>query len=947
MNIMNRLTWKSMLENRTRTIVTIIGIVLSAALFCGITTLGASILSYLIDLQIAVGGDYYVSATVQSFDDAEDIKKNNYADSIAEAQILGVSNFFGFEFRTQSGMIIAGDRTFYQSRPSLTAKEGRLPQNSSEIAIDECLMQTLRDMGYPTELGSKIELPVTPYIEAMQQGDPNEEVFTVAVTLVGIVPQEVYDTAQITPYDNGYLACIYTTLDENTPDAIYHDLYLKTATPFQALNLATEVGGKLNYDLLQYYGISKAYNITVAVLSIVSAVIVVIMLGTVSMISNAFSISVSQRTKEFGLLSSVGATRKQLRKSVQAEATILCILGIPLGLLLGFVATALLLKYSGSTVESMLATTKTGIMLTAMANPVSFLSAALISAATVFLSALLPSRRATKITPLDAIRQAKDYNVAHGTVRASQKRWEMGRISANMAKKYYRTSRKKYRSIVAALAVSVVLFMSASGISIAIGAAADIMDNSENYDFIVSVNPADSDNFEQLRNHKSVSHAVLRNEDYFHAIILDSYESEERQSILASDDGPGISAANFWRTNTSRMYYLEDDAFRSFLEEYGVDPAPYFDAKNPLAVVFCHETIISKEVEENKWENYHVNFAPFKDSVASITLTPDDPDVGTWIKEQIKAQGYDEAFPESGGYDVLPDGRMVYRAVYAGYNILSQGDGVGELIKAGEDQTFTFLAVDEMDEDGTIATRFYLFDEATGTTAKEATAQIANNNTTMGIGAQIYGVPYGLPQEAVDFCFLTMLRPLSMCPVEQTDSVQMCISTKDYQATIDFLNHPPAGVDVGYYDCLGEQYQMRQIKKLIDVFSYTFAGVMMLICVANVFNTISTNILLRRKDFGMLRSLGMSNRNIRAMVAREILTCGFRALCWSLPVGLCLNITVQLIVQNMAYGVSAAPWASLAVAIGIVLVVMGSSMFYALTRIRKDNPIDAIRMENT
>ena len=82
MNIMNRLTWKSMVKNRTRTIITAIGIALAAALFCAVTTMGASILSYMIDLQIAVGGDYHVSAVTLTQEEANAIRNREYGQTL-------------------------------------------------------------------------------------------------------------------------------------------------------------------------------------------------------------------------------------------------------------------------------------------------------------------------------------------------------------------------------------------------------------------------------------------------------------------------------------------------------------------------------------------------------------------------------------------------------------------------------------------------------------------------------------------------------------------------------------------------------------------------------------------------------------------------------------------------------------------------------------------------
>ena len=97
----------------------------------------------------------------------------------------------------------------------------------------------------------------------------------------------------------------------------------------------------------------------------------------------------------------------------------------------------------------------------------------------------------------------------------------------------------------------------------------------------------------------------------------------------------------------------------------------------------------------------------------------------------------------------------------------------------------------------------------------------------------------------------------------------------------------------------------------------------------------------------MLRSLGMSSRKIAEMTVREYAMCGFRALCWSLPIGLFADYLLKRLLamaMTLEYGF---PWASFGIIVGCVVLVIGSSVDYALTRIRKDNPIDAIRMENT
>ena len=244
MNIMNRLTWKSMVKNRTRTVVTAIGITLAAALFCAITTMGASILAYLIDLEIAIAGDYHVSATQLSEKEAEAIRTHEDVKSVAEAHILGVVNFYGQELGPNSGLIKACNAKYYETMPRISLLEGRLPQNSSELVIGEYLLHTMEAQGYLTEIGNEITLTVTPAVEALGQGNSSAPTFTITGTIVGILPHnEVMFPA---PDQAERYSYIYTFLDENTPSPLYCDLYLKAANPYHAVNLATAIKGDAN-----------------------------------------------------------------------------------------------------------------------------------------------------------------------------------------------------------------------------------------------------------------------------------------------------------------------------------------------------------------------------------------------------------------------------------------------------------------------------------------------------------------------------------------------------------------------------------------------------------------------------------------------------------------------------------------------------------------------------
>ncbi|MBE6942590.1 MAG: FtsX-like permease family protein [Ruminococcaceae bacterium] len=941
MNIMNRLTWKSMVKNRTRTIVTTIGIALSAALFCAVTTMGASILSYLIDLQIAVGGDYHVSAVTLTQEEADTIRNREDVASFAETQTLGMVNFYVEEMGFNSGLVKACNEAYFENMPTVL-KEGRLPQNSGEFVIGEYLLHNMEAKGYPTAIGSEVTLTVTPYVASMKQGDPEAPTFTITGTIVGIHDM---NSSVVAPGEGGGYSYIFTGLDENTPNSLYCDLFLKAESPLKAKDLAAAVKGSANYSLLQYYGIVEAGNVAFVIPGIMAAIIAIVMVGTIGLISNAFSVSVAQRTQEFGLLSSVGATKKQLRRSVHFEAGMLCLMGIPLGILLGFGAVVVLLHTAGDTVESMVATMQSGVQIKAVANPVALLGAAGIAAATVFLSSWIPSVKAARITPISAIRQESEYQADKKLTKTARKWWKPGKVSANMAAKYYRTNRKKYRPIVTALSISVVLFLSAMAVSSSLQFISDSIEL-DNFDFIVFIHNGDEALLNEIRNHESVAQSVLYDNERIYTLITDEYESEQRKDAFDTEDPVDKDVAITWKTNAASVYYLEDDAFRAYLQEQGVDPDPYFDKDNPLATVFYQQWqyVGMTEIGYN-WISF--TFPPLDDAVTELPVLPDAPNVDDYVTAQIKAQGHQEAIVMPEGFDVLPDGRIVYRVGAQGCTLKPHESGVYEIIAEGPEQIFTFLAVEEAIEENHVVIRYYTYDEETGSVGNTVIAETAGSANSVRIGAQLNGIPFGISNDASSAMHLSLLMPLSMREDSYGRSA-LSLRSNNYPATKAFLDSLAQDDSVMVYnDYLAEQYQMRQVSNLVNLFAVVFVVIMTLISVANIFNVVSTNILLRRRDLDMLQSLGMTRRGIAAMTAREYLSCGIRALCWSLPIGVLLMLGIKILLGNLINGGNEIPWWAVLAATASVFLVVGSSMLYALIRIQKDNPIDAIRMENT
>ena len=138
----------------------------------------------------------------------------------------------------------------------------------------------------------------------------------------------------------------------------------------------------------------------------------------------------------------------------------------------------------------------------------------------------------------------------------------------------------------------------------------------------------------------------------------------------------------------------------------------------------------------------------------------------------------------------------------------------------------------------------------------------------------------------------------------------------------------------------------RALLLVVDIFVYGFILLIALIVVANIFNTISTNILLRRKEFAMLKSVGMAKRGFDRMMNFECLLYGVKSLLIGLPVSFLLCYLMSKSLQVGWNAAFAIPWGNVAVVVVSVFVMVFGSMLYSMRKIKRDNPIEALRNDN-
>lgn len=172
------------------------------------------------------------------------------------------------------------------------------------------------------------------------------------------------------------------------------------------------------------------------------------------------------------------------------------------------------------------------------------------------------------------------------------------------------------------------------------------------------------------------------------------------------------------------------------------------------------------------------------------------------------------------------------------------------------------------------------------------------------------------------------------------------------QATLELQNFfknessYSASIASRVYDNRAAKESEMALLAIINIFSYGFITLITLIVVANVFNTISTNVQLRRKEFAMLKSVGMTKKGFDHMMNYECILYGIKGLFYGLPASVFLCYLMYRGMNQAMETRFSMPWVSVVIVCISVFLIIFASMLYSMSKIKKDNPIDALRNDN-
>ena len=907
MNVFNKVTLESLKKNRTRTVVTIIGIMLSAAMICASTTFVSSMQNFVLRCEIYSSGDWHGAVYDAAYKDYEDIRDSGKVSSAAYAQVLGYAKIDSANERKPYLYVLGGDVVsgYFETMP-VHLLLGTLPKDSTEIILPEHLTSNGKvnyklgdtvtlDVGDRTLDGRRLgqDTPVYTYDSETQveimSGERLENTEPRTYTVVGIYERPTFEDYSAP----GYTAL--TAADTKSADQAPIHCYFKLHKPAGVYDFMKEMGYTQEYryayntKVLLYSGTAPFDSFLTAFYSLAAIIIALIVFGSVSLIYNAFSISVSERTRQFGLLSSVGATRKQLRRMVLFEALAVSIVGIPLGILVGIGGIGITLLLIGDKFFSIV---RVDIPMRLCVSWQAVIIAAVIALVTVLISAWIPSKRATRVSAVEAIRQSMDIKVSGRPVRTSKLAYKLFGLPGVLAGKHYKRNRKKYRTTVVSLFMSIVLFVSAAAFTDYMMESAEGGLASDQFDLIYA---AESDAssamtpdalLELLFSEQNVTGGTYTKKQFLQGDISREYVTAMFADRFADFGMESEDRAPKDFSISGYLYFVADAEFNRLLEKYNLKEADYYDRDKPLGIALDRNIELDRRLEK------YVTLDTLKGDGCVIE--------GLYY---VEIDGYyrkDSRIDENGNKVVLYQNR----------------DNENDIIELPYEESFA---------------KYTLRSEKT----IEEAPFFVSRSTPVAIN-MIY--PYSMLESVVPEAALNQFR-----------NTEYFLTSSDHTAS--FENLATVLTENGLssrqlFDYAANAETNRNVVTIIRVFAYGFIVLISLIAAANVFNTISTNISLRRREFAMLKSVGMTQKGFRRMMNCECLLYGSKALLLGLPVSCGITYLIYRAVTT-AYETSFhLPWAAIGIAVLSVFLVVFATMMYSMSKVKKDNPIDALKNEN-
>lgn len=605
MNIVNKLTLRHLKENKGRTIITTLGICVSVAMITAVFVSIASFMKFYGDATIFEAGNKHVEYYALSNEQVSALKADDRIDEIGlYIDLPEESDGFRVDSDSSSsirvGNIYAGDET--NLKQMLTSKmDGELPKNEHEIAVEQSLLEKNK---LDWKIGETVTIQLGARYNEYEFEDENGEFVKIKEHLKGSTGTSSEEFAPAYEAQFKIVGILYNNnptrrngkiirgLSSEEKKSVANATVTLKNPNYKSLDVIEDIsetigvkyGGEqmhINKDYLQSkLAIDSESIIATAIIPMGMVILIIIMIASVVLIYNSFGMSLSERTRYLGMLGSVGATKRQKKKSVYFEGAVLGLVGIPLGIIGGVIGIGVTLEIVGKKII------ETGMLFGVEDSAVEFkavvplwavVGVVVFSLITIFISAVIPAKKASSITPVEALRQSTEIKLKAKKVKSPKYIRKIFGYEGELAHKNLKRNGRKSRVITASIAISVILFLS-------VNYFCDMftrVNNDMDVPYQIQVN-CKYDDMDELKK------AILDMDNVDDAYCLDSSQlflgknyPADYENALGSDETLTNAYKNLWQSNkTMILFGIEDDMFNKLCEDSGIDYKPYYNVEN-------------------------------------------------------------------------------------------------------------------------------------------------------------------------------------------------------------------------------------------------------------------------------------------------------------------------------------------------------------------------------
>ena len=632
-----------------------------------------------------------------------------------------------------------------------------------------------------------------------------------------------------------------------------------------------------------------------ALFTVAAVVALIIILTSVYCIKNSFNISITEKIRQYGMLASVGATRRQIKSSVKTEAAMLGVVGIPVGTMSGILASLILVK-----VVNALSAGWLNVALSFHTSLPALILAVILSIATIYFSATGSARRAAKVTPLEAIRNTKEIKIKSAKLKTPAIIGRIWGIGGVISYKNIKRNNKKYRTTVTSIVICSVTFIVISYfMSLAFGMV-EMSYASTDYNIGINMSYKKDIDIEKLTKLVSGIEGV---DDY---LVGAGYDFDVDNPEYTKEYGEYCRQLYGESGDTSQMFLitvLDDKSYDKYASDAGI--------KNAAAGAIL--------VNKGTFDVYNENSSKY-------------------VKKEMELYKYKAGDTIECGYNVYDDASSDDNA--------AEGDT--------ESSTDDNNAVEGDTESGTEDNSGYVDEETINNgVRKTVDVTIAGVTDKVPTGYKGYGntTLLFMNQKGFESLWADGKSGNELKPGHASYSAYVVAENADeYQDTFEKETEGNTEYSQISFYVSNLDKEMRDEKSLftlLGVFAYGLIVVIALIGITNIINTLSTGMELRSREFATLRSIGMTDKQFAGMVRLESVFISVKALVIGVPLGILISYLLCVMMNRMDDAIIyEPPYKAIILCIVVVIMLIYAIMKLSMTKLRHNNIIETIKNEN-